>query len=218
MREAFLAFIAERPFKTRLTVTLAGHMVTGATAVDAMRTCLATAVAKETRRTDWEGIGETSGEQSGWENRHVVKGQTHETDTRGVFEYSLRWQVVPLNPGAHSQAPSSGEHDAPFLQLQDREQFGPQRPSAHMLSQWMPVRNTHTHMLTGCSHNTLRYVHNHMDIQTHVTHGHKNHRWPYLWYTDSENFTSFTAFKDYVLYDFVLRTIRCSQVHLPIQS
>lgn len=65
MRGAFLAFIAERPFKTRLTVTLAGHMVTGATAVDAMRTCLATAVAKETRRTDWEGIGETSGEQSG---------------------------------------------------------------------------------------------------------------------------------------------------------
>lgn len=52
MRGAFLAFIAERPFKTRLTVTLAGHMVTGATAVDAMRTRLATAVAKETRRTD----------------------------------------------------------------------------------------------------------------------------------------------------------------------
>lgn len=48
---------------------------------------------------------------------------------------SLLWQVVPLYPGAHSQVPSSGEQDAPFLQLQGREQLGPQRPSAHTLSQ-----------------------------------------------------------------------------------
>ncbi|KAF3848712.1 hypothetical protein F7725_015209 [Dissostichus mawsoni] len=42
--------------------------------------------------------------------------------------------VVSLYPGAHSQVPSSGEQDAPFLQLQESEQFGPQRPSAHTLS------------------------------------------------------------------------------------
>lgn len=52
MRGAFLAFVAECPFEPGQTVTLAGHMVTRATAVDAVRTGLATAVAKETRRTD----------------------------------------------------------------------------------------------------------------------------------------------------------------------
>lgn len=45
-------FVAERSFKSRLTVTLAGHMVTGALAADAVWTGLATAVAEETRRTD----------------------------------------------------------------------------------------------------------------------------------------------------------------------
>lgn len=30
--------------------------------------------------------------------------------------YLLLWQVVPLYPGAHSQIPSSGEQEAPFLQ------------------------------------------------------------------------------------------------------
>lgn len=69
----------------------------------------------------------------------------------GGTQDSLLWQVVPLYPGAHSQVPSSGEQDAPFLQLQGREQFGPQWPSAHALSQWIPTHmcahppHTHTH-------------------------------------------------------------------------
>lgn len=120
-----LAFVAERPFEPGQTVTLTGHVVTGAIAVDAVRTGLATAVAKETRRTDWEHMRRTE----------RMSKQTRDRQACGVFEHSLRWQVVPLNPDAHSHAPSSGEHDAPFLQLQDREQLGPQRPSAHTLSQ-----------------------------------------------------------------------------------
>lgn len=94
MRQAFLAFIAERPFKTRLTVTLAGHMVTGAIAVDAMRTHLATAVAKETRRTDWEGVGETSGERSGWE-KICCQG----TDTWNRYTWCV-WVLTALAGGS----------------------------------------------------------------------------------------------------------------------
>lgn len=61
----------------------------------------------------------------------------------------LLWQVVPLYPGAHSQVPSSGEQEAPFLQLQGREQLGPQRPSAQTLSQWIPAQ-THRHKYLTC--------------------------------------------------------------------
>lgn len=66
----------------------------------------------------------------------------------------LLWQVVPLYPGAHSHVPSSGEQEAPFLQLQGMEQFGPQRPSAHTLSQWIPTHiHTHTDDFLNILHN-----------------------------------------------------------------
>lgn len=59
MRAVCLAFVAKCSFEPGQTVTLAGHVVTGAIAVDAVRAGLATAVAKETRRTDWEHMGKT---------------------------------------------------------------------------------------------------------------------------------------------------------------
>lgn len=50
----------------------------------------------------------------------------------------LLWHKGPLYPGAQSQVPSSGEQEPPFSQLQEMEQFGPQRPWVQILSQWMP--------------------------------------------------------------------------------
>lgn len=55
-----------------------------------------------------------------------------------LWKTLLLWHKGPLYPGAQSQVPSSGEQDPPFSQLQEMEQFGPQRPWVHILSQWMP--------------------------------------------------------------------------------
>ena len=55
-----------------------------------------------------------------------------------LWKILLLWHKGPLYPGAQSHAPSSGEQDPPFSQLQEMEQFGPQRPWVQILSQWMP--------------------------------------------------------------------------------
>lgn len=55
-----------------------------------------------------------------------------------VQKILLLWHKGPLYPGAQSQVPSSGEQEPPFSQLQEMEQFGPQRPWVQILSQWMP--------------------------------------------------------------------------------
>ena len=73
-----------------------------------------------------------------------------------ILWYLLLWHVVPLYPGAHSQVPSSGEQEAPFLQLHRREQLGPQRPSAHTLSQWIPGKTYKYTWMQG-TRNTVPY-------------------------------------------------------------
>lgn len=55
----------------------------------------------------------------GWDRGHnsiPTQCLRREDRHRPLMRHLLLWQVVPRNPGAHSQMPSSGEHEAPFLQ------------------------------------------------------------------------------------------------------
>ena len=53
----------------------------------------------------------------GLRDDHFVHSDLRREDGKcRLTRHLLLWQVVPRNPGAHSQMPSSGEQEAPFLQ------------------------------------------------------------------------------------------------------
>lgn len=130
-----LTLVAQRPPEAREAITLSCDVVARPVTVDTLRTRLAAAMAEVARRANCRGrIGPVTTTAT-----HVPTGgqvsASWKQDESAAVQYLLLWQVAPLYPGAHSQVPSSGEQEAPFLQLQGREQLGPQRPSAQTLSQ-----------------------------------------------------------------------------------